>query len=198
MVKFPKETKKFRFKACKNCPRNAPIPLEIAKYMSLPPLIVSKKGSRRKTLDRCVKKLIDRGLVNQANLPKESKPERLASPKMYYWKNWPLNSVNALQMGHDAANTNDHHQQQQQKPEQEHKYRELRFTIVWHRDIVAARCIMYKALCFIFDLTLINSFVRPPQLRRPPYSKKPPVRRQPRENANVVPVQVNNNDQPAG
>ncbi|XP_031628806.1 uncharacterized protein LOC116344419 [Contarinia nasturtii] len=94
--------------------------------MSLPPLIVSKKGSRRKTLDRCVKKLIDRGLVNQANLPKESKPERLASPKMYYWKNWPLNSVNALQMGDDAANTNDHQQQQQQQPEQEHKYRELR------------------------------------------------------------------------
>lgn len=145
MVKFPKKTKSFHFKVCKNCPHNAPMTPTIAKYMSLPPLIVTKKCSRRKTLDRCVKKLIKRGIINPANLTAEFKPERLRSPKMYYWKNWPLNSANeynAVYMIED----------QQEQPEQYQQIMPIILTIVWHRDIVAAKCILYKGKIFRSNL----------------------------------------------
>jgi hypothetical protein len=141
MTKFPIHTKRYRFKTCKNCPRNAPIPAEIAEYMSFPKLIITKKSRRRKKLDRAVKKCINRGIINQATLGPEFQPGRLASPKMYFRKTWPLNPVNAVQVEDDDANNNDQHPDEEQQQQQQ---QQRPCTIVWHRDIVAARCIMYK------------------------------------------------------
>ncbi|XP_031640679.1 uncharacterized protein LOC116352316 [Contarinia nasturtii] len=111
--KFPIQTQKYRFKVCRNCTRDAPIPQEIEPYISLPRLIVTKKSQRRKKKDSCVKKLIARGIMDPANQPAEFQPGRLESKKMYFLKNWLLNPVNAIQMGGDADKYPEQQQQQQ-------------------------------------------------------------------------------------
>lgn len=127
--KFPKHIYKHRFKACKGCTRDS--------LLSLPPLIVTKKCRRRKQLDSAVKRLVARGIINQQNQSDEFQPGRLESSKMYFEKNWPLNPADEAQMGDEAVAVTDQPEQQQQPAPRA-------FCIVWHRDIVAARCIMYK------------------------------------------------------
>lgn len=130
--KFPRHTKSNRFKVCQGCTRDADA------HTALPSLIVTKKSRRRQQIDRVVKRLIARGVMNPANQPAEFQRGRLKSQKMYFLKKWHSNPANGVQMEDDAAAIDQSEQPQQQQQGNRP------FSIVWHRDIVAAKCIMYK------------------------------------------------------
>lgn len=128
--KFPRETKPNRFKVCKPCPRDS------FRFggLVLPPMIVTKKSRRRQKKDRLVKRLVMMGIMDPAKQPQEFQLGRLESQKMYFWKNWHLNPANGVQMEDNAADNDQPPLQQQPRA----------CPIVWHRDVVAARCMIYK------------------------------------------------------
>lgn len=71
---------------------------------------------------------------------------RLASKVAFYRKNWRLNGLNVgLNYGLNNAAVSLPSQQQQQTLQQLLRA-PVGSTVVWHRDIVAARCIMYKGM----------------------------------------------------
>lgn len=112
---------------CKGCTRDAGV-------APLPKIIITKKSQwRKQKKERMAKRLLANGIINPANLPLEFQAGRLKAKKMYcFSKNWPLNPAN--QMEADAAAAANEQAEEEPQP----------FSIVRHRDIIAARCIMYK------------------------------------------------------
>lgn len=137
--KFPKTTKKHRFKVC-SCPRTVEQP---------PPVIVTNKSSRQKQYDRWksndLAKTAEKARAEIMRLDSKKQNDcserralaetvkkldediaRLVSKKTNFNKEWLLNATN-----HQMENAAD---QERRKPSK----------IVWHRDIVAAKCMLYK------------------------------------------------------
>lgn len=211
--KFPKNIYRNRFKVCVNCPRFCEQCKHDGMYehLPLPKLIVSKKSRRRKRFQRIVERMLTNDIIGAAEVKGEFVAGRLASTKMYFVKKWPLNPDDELKKAADAAGevlyVIDGTTEEYTKLEREYLRVMARpFSIVWHRDIVASRCIWYRgkkekkssiffcisfirfvsfdlALCMLHNLPLHESFKRPPRPQ--------PVRRTrvevlaPRRQANV-------------
>lgn len=134
----------------------------------LPPMIVTNKTKRRKKIDRAVQRAINFNILDPATIgDTEFQPGRLESKKMYFEKKWPLTPlldkfpndapVDIL----DRTAWNDYicslenwnelgDEIVQQNWDIYETFYSLcknqlneNFKIIWHRDIAAARCILY-------------------------------------------------------
>lgn len=169
--KFPRNTRKHRFKVCRRCRAVARGDPEVVagtdKNSNLPRKIVTQHSKRYLQEERDFERT-EAILFNQpVNRP-------LVSKVKVCRKNWPL-----IDMAQDD----------QKLP-----------TVVWHRDIVAAKCILYKGTyectvcclhvfqsivnyftiigrCIIFGDRMHESFIRPPRQPRPPF--QPPIYQDP-------------------
>lgn len=116
--RFDRRTKAYRFKKCANCQPNA--------ILALPEMIVTNVGNRALQMKRSIMKVWQemRDMGNQiAKVLTSSTSGRLVSKKQRFFKTWHPNA-NANGDGEDDA-------------VQLH-------TTVWHRDICAAKLILYR------------------------------------------------------
>lgn len=119
LSRFHPSTRSHRFKVCQNCHPN--------ESAMLPSRIVSQFGKRHLRLRR---KLYRFNAIR--NLPNS---EDLMSKAIHYRKNWQLNAVaHGSQNADDSNSASDRYEQKIVK------------KTVWHRDIVAAKCILIKGM----------------------------------------------------
>ncbi|XP_031629529.1 uncharacterized protein LOC116344859 [Contarinia nasturtii] len=131
--RFPANTKPHRFKVCYGC-KAKPIARLPDSFASLPDIIVATVSKRALQKGRKeIKRRIRNG--NYQDVEKILRNGRLMSKVKVTYKNWPLNVQG------DVASPQ---------------------TAVWHRDIVAAKCIMLKGLCRMFGVPVPDSLRRPP------------------------------------
>lgn len=118
---FPRWSKSKRFKKCENC--------EPDERIRLPAMIVSNVSKRvlqmKRAIERIWREMRDQGDAIAAILTRGN-TERLVSKKQRFFKNWQPNAVNPGST--DAA--------QSRKA----------LKTVWHRDISAAKLILYKGI----------------------------------------------------
>lgn len=120
-TRFDRRTRSHRFKVCRNCR-----PIENG-ALALPRAIVSKIGKRHLKRERRQKRIeIEREHANNVNQPAQiaafpaPKPRLVSKIKINF--KMMLNDAGECELFDDQA------------------------TTVWHRDIVAARCILYKGM----------------------------------------------------
>lgn len=160
--KFPRYTKRHRFKVCRGCTRDAVL------NFPMPELIVTHKSKKE------MKELTNNELLvrNQnkhvARVYRDPESGELQSMKKnYFKKNWPVKPVNGNQMEHAAAATDETLDDEVKVEDlsdftekqlldwlyQQHCYfpgdeqppkKKCKFVIVWQRDIAACKCILYK------------------------------------------------------
>lgn len=120
--RFDRNTRNKRFKYCRNCQANP--------EAGLPPKIVTPLNKR-------VRNQIKRDQRDNPDYP------RCPLPKMIsFYKEWPLNNVDA-NLGEAEAEA-EWEGIEDETEEQIIEEEELPPSVVWHRDIVAAKCILYK------------------------------------------------------
>ena len=141
---------------------------KIIKLYKLPPMIATMKSNRRKKLDRAVKSDIDSGKLNPAAIEDEEfQPRRLESKKMYFEKKWPLTRLDEIpnapvdldmdvwikflyeidvetsELPFDEETADSYFEIYKECRDQLKNLSVENFKIIWHRDIAAARCILY-------------------------------------------------------
>lgn len=120
--RFPRRTKPFRYKKCENCR---------PKDLLLPPTIVTNKSKRDLQMERTIMKAWQRMRDEEANeiaaMLTEPIAGRLVPKKQRFSKTWSPNA-NVNGDVDDAA--------AESQP--------VKHTTVWHRDISAARLILYR------------------------------------------------------
>lgn len=130
--RFDRRTKSYRFKTCENCQPN--------QILQLPTLIVTNVSKRilqmRRTIMKTWNEMRDMGDMFAAMLT-HTNSSRLVSKKQCFLKTWQLN-------GNMNAVDGDTAQQQQT-----HK-------TVWHRDICAAKLILYRGEFINYHLVFIS------------------------------------------
>lgn len=143
-ARFDRSTRRDRFKVCRNCNPTDPYAAR------LPSKVITQHSKRhmqgaRKNLKSMLENNFDQVrfeggelLEGATNVVKRFRQvfRRLVPKVSVYYKNWHPIVVNHGLNG-NAANVEP--VQQQQQPQQGR-------TVVWHRDIVAARCIMHKGI----------------------------------------------------
>lgn len=167
--KFPMNTRPHRFKVCRECPRNAQL------ILPMPQLIVTKKNRKRlraecRELDRPEALEIWTQVIQaKENITESDRVllEILAEPfaleqttdqgrfglrKSYFRKNWHRNPEAVEEDSADAAAPIDEYyvedlSEEPMQPPPQDPGPPRAFSIVWHRDISAALCIMYKGKC---------------------------------------------------
>lgn len=142
--RFDRRTKRHRFKVCTDC---RPDPAAM-----LPSLIVTKIGRKRWREMRLNEFLLEKEAeenngnqsVGDAAHPNQPNTERLLPTVMLHHKTWLVNPVGGFMEYVKAEQTD----------EIEVVYwtaDELRtHKTVWHRDIVAAKCILIKGKCVVY------------------------------------------------
>jgi len=153
--RFLPTTRRDRFKVCRDCK-----PILNMRCAELPTKVVTERSKKemkaRREAVKCLLRTERRAVALSALLganPIEpithnrfKKFGRLASKVAFYRKNWRLNGLNVgLNYGLNNAAVSLPSQQQQQTLQQLLRA-PVGSTVVWHRDIVAARCIMYKGM----------------------------------------------------
>ena len=143
--RFPRATRQNRFKVCRGCNPTDP-------SARLPTGIVTQHSKRQLQAQRRHVKNVLKNHIDQVHFEDHHLFEgvektvkrfqelyhRLVSKVSIYRKNWqPIAANHGL--NDNAANIELQTDQQQQ--------RRRGRTVVWHRDIVAARCILYKGTC---------------------------------------------------
>lgn len=116
---FDRRTRNHRFKKCENCVPNA--------IVRLPNLIVTDMSKRTLQMKRAIvsvwRDMAEMGDVIAAAFT-ESHKQRLVSKKIRFFKTWQPTAVNGnLEEAEQEATA---------------------LTTIWHRDIVAAKLILYK------------------------------------------------------
>lgn len=137
--RFPRNTRANRYKMCPNCQPNA--------EANLPHKIVTRKRRRELKADRD----LIRNHPNQVNFaippnPNQRPNRRLLTKMKFIYKQWTINDVNQ-ELDEAAAAAE---QQQQQQPRG--------WNVYWHRDIVAAKCILYKGKYRYIDIVIEKLF----------------------------------------
>lgn len=133
--RFDRRTRRHRFKVCVDC---KPYPDEM--IIPLPSMIVTLNSKRKRSL---INFLLETGEYNDKHQSGETNPHSnqpsttsLYPKVVYYKKEWLVNSNGFLEY------TNGKQPDDDIKMECE----EIRHKTVWHRDIVAARCILIKGI----------------------------------------------------
>lgn len=124
---FPQATRSHRFKNCYNC-----IPHQILHDLRLLPSVIVTKVSKRvlqmrRTIERTWREMREMGDAVAATLQDAPNTQRLVSKKQRFFKTWLPNVVVINEYIEEATEI---------KPR----------TTVWHRDIVAAKLILYKGM----------------------------------------------------
>lgn len=135
MARFPVHTKKHRFKHCKCKPSptaNLELPRKIVTTLGKRQLKRFRKEERRqqqlrRNAENAAQPMQQDAEVAQNAVHAPVRQGRLVTKIVKFYKNWPLYAPNN---GLDDA-----------APEQQ------TMSIVWHRDIVAAKCILIKGMC---------------------------------------------------
>lgn len=119
--RFPQNTRNHRFKKCTDCEPN-PI-------VRLPTLIVTNVGKRtlqmRRAIQRTWNDMQEMGDAIAAVLQNRPNSSHLVSSKQCFVKTWQQNVLGNVETGEAAQPS---------------------LTTVWHRDIVAAKLILYKGM----------------------------------------------------
>ncbi|XP_031636640.1 uncharacterized protein LOC116349379 [Contarinia nasturtii] len=135
--RFPQETRRDRYKKCVGC---VPNPI-----VGLPRTIVTNVSKRllqmRRTIERMWREMRDIGDVIAATLRDGPNAGRLVSKKQRFFKTWLPNVANVEIEGAAGAQPT--------------------LTTVWHRDIAAAKLILYKGECVVFKRTIHPNVRRP-------------------------------------
>lgn len=119
--RFPQNTRSHRFKKCEQCKPNVYVRLP-AKIVT----IVSKRGLQMmRTIERAWREMREMGDAIAATLRDRPNTGHLVSKKQCFSKTWLPMAVNGGM--EDAAQT--------------------KLKTVWHRDIAAAKLILYKGKC---------------------------------------------------
>lgn len=173
--RFDRRTRRHRYKVCLDCR-----PDENAK---LPSMIVCKVNRRKKQLIQfLLEKEAEEGSLNQAvgndvQQPNQPNTERLLPNVAIYHKKWYVNPVSGVLEYVNFNQTDEMGAAEWAK----HQMPRVHKT-PWHRDIVAAKCIMIKGKCSYIDcicilfMVFLNDFpghcdvfdlVLPENLQRP-------------------------------
>ncbi|XP_031618637.1 uncharacterized protein LOC116337846 [Contarinia nasturtii] len=135
--RFPVATRSHRYKVCVGC---VPNPI-----VGLPRTIVTNVSKRllqmRRTIERMWREMRDIGDVIAATLRDGPNAGRLVSKKQRFFKTWLPNVANVEIEGAAGAQPT--------------------LTTVWHRDIAAAKLILYKGECVVFKRTIHPNVRRP-------------------------------------
>lgn len=141
--RFDRRTKRHRFKVCTDC---RPDPNAM-----LPSLIVTKIGKKKWREMRLIEFLMEKDAeenngnrpVGDATHPNQPPTNRLLPTVMLHHKTWLVNPVSGILEYVKAERTDEMEAVDWTTHDQRiHK-------TVWHRDIVAAKCILIKGKCII-------------------------------------------------
>lgn len=149
-ARFDRRTKKHRFKVCTDC---RPDTTEM-----LPSLIVTKIGRKRWREMRLIEFLREKDaeenngnqpVGNAAPNPNQQTTNRLLPTVMLHHKTWLVNPVSGILEYVKAEQTDEMEVVDWTAHEPRiHK-------TVWHRDIVAAKCILIKGKCVVY-IVIVN------------------------------------------
>lgn len=135
--RFPQNTRRHRFKLCKEC--DPPASMQEG---GLPKEIITRISKRAMQFDRKLVRNFPHIFLertpprNQRNVGNAAQPnvqiqQRYVPSIIVYSKEWPRNDAVFHELDLGAVSENS--EQKQKLP-----------SVVWHRDISAAKCIMYK------------------------------------------------------
>jgi hypothetical protein len=148
-ARFDRRTKRNRFKICLDC---KPIPDEM--IIPLPSIIVGLQSKRMRSLANFLAEIeSDEHQLNGEGSAQPIQPNTTSLlPKVViYKKNWLVNSNGVLEYGNAEPQQDDGVAAMECEARQ-HK-------TIWHRDIVAARCIMIKGMLCIAYKTMVYFFI---------------------------------------
>lgn len=149
--RFDRRTKPNRYKICLDC---KPYPNEM--IIPLPSIIVGLQSKRMRSLmnfltENEAEQSDEHQLDGEANPhPIQPNTTRLLPKVVIYKKNWLVNSNGVLEYGNAELPNDDAAMECEAR---QHK-------TIWHRDIVAARCIMIKGMPYIAYKAIVLHFYR--------------------------------------
>lgn len=149
-VRFPNAIKNHRFKTCEQC---IPNPLDWPETLQLPTKIVTVKNTEMLRLDR--DEWVDAAIQQNPNQTREEAQrdaQRYVSKVICYHKNWQHIDA-ATDEDENEPNWEDlqtlfEYYEREDVAEQQNQHI---LKTVWHRDICAAKLIMYRGLLIEFE-----------------------------------------------